>query len=117
MIEARCHCGRVRLHLRFVPTELTDCNCSLCRRYGALWAYYPKTDVQVEQREPGVDAYSWGSQTRSFYRCSTCGCVTHWEANDPARSKLGVNARLLEADIVAGVPIRPFDGAATSEYL
>ena len=38
MIEASCHCGAVRLEIDSPPDEVTDCHCSICRRYGALWA-------------------------------------------------------------------------------
>ena len=39
MIKAACHCGAVRFELEAPPAWVLDCNCTLCRRYGALWAY------------------------------------------------------------------------------
>ena len=39
MIRATCHCGAVTLELDEAPREITKCNCSICRRYGVLWAY------------------------------------------------------------------------------
>jgi hypothetical protein len=33
MIEASCHCGAVRLEIDSPPAEVTDCHCSICRRY------------------------------------------------------------------------------------
>ena len=27
--------------------RLTSCNCSICRRYGTLWAYYNFSEVRV----------------------------------------------------------------------
>lgn len=47
MIEASCHCGAVRLEIEKAPTEITDCNCSICRRYGVLWAYYTLDQVRL----------------------------------------------------------------------
>jgi hypothetical protein len=40
MIESSCHCGVVKLEIQSAREEVNDCNCSICRRYGALWAYY-----------------------------------------------------------------------------
>ena len=47
MIEASCECGAVRLEIETPPETVGDCNCSICRRYGALWAYYPLAQVRV----------------------------------------------------------------------
>ena len=30
----------VSLEIDSPPEEVTECNCSMCRRYGVLWAYY-----------------------------------------------------------------------------
>ena len=40
MIDVACHCGAVRLTVPRAPVEVTECNCSICRRLGARWAYY-----------------------------------------------------------------------------
>jgi len=37
MIYASCHCGAVELEIDVAPQDITDCNCSICRRYGVLW--------------------------------------------------------------------------------
>ena len=40
MVESSCHCGAITLRIDTAPETVTDCNCSICRRYGVLWAYY-----------------------------------------------------------------------------
>jgi len=47
MIRASCHCGAVRLEIDAPPSEVTECNCSICRRYGVLWAYYTPEQVRL----------------------------------------------------------------------
>ena len=47
MVEASCHCGSVSLEIDSPPEEVTECNCSMCRRYGVLWAYYSPRQVRV----------------------------------------------------------------------
>ena len=38
-MNGSCHCGRVTWTLKTPPTSVTACNCTVCRRYGVLWAY------------------------------------------------------------------------------
>ena len=113
MVEASCHCGAVRIALETAPAEVTDCNCSICRRYGALWAYFAPREVRLSPAEPATDAYLWGDKAIEFHRCKTCGCVTHWLAADRTRDRMGVNARLLPAEIVAAARVKHLDGADT----
>ena len=114
MIEASCHCGAVTLRLASAPVTVTDCNCSICRRYGVLWAYYPPRDVEVAG---ATDTYFWDDHSIDFHRCKTCGCVSHWSAVDPSRDRMGVNARLLPLAVVAAARVRHLDGAVTEAYL
>ena len=118
MIEAVCHCGTVRIELARRPRSVTECNCSICRRYGTLWAYYKEKDVRVFGGRGSTSAYIWGDQTIRFLRCVMCGCVTHWEAaKRSASSRLGVNARNLDLGILHGIRVRHLDGAGTWKYL
>ena len=66
MLTASCHCGAIRLEVSRTPRTLTDCNCSICRRYGALWAYYKATSVRVLRAPNATSVYSWGGKTLEF---------------------------------------------------
>lgn len=117
MISASCHCGAVRIDLPRAPEALTSCNCSICHRYGALWAYYDASEVRVMAARDAMDQYSWGDRTIRFMRCATCGCLTHWIAIDPRQdNRLGVNARNLDADEIASIRVRHFDGASSWKF-
>jgi hypothetical protein len=66
MIEASCHCGAVKLEIQSAPNGVTDCNCSICRRYGVLWAYYEPAQVAPEvlatarvRRLDGTDTWKY----------------------------------------------------------
>jgi hypothetical protein len=115
MIEASCHCGAVRLEIEAAPTEITDCNCSICRRYGVLWAYYRLAEVRIVAPD-ATESYRWGARRIDFHHCRTCGCVAHWSAVDPARDRMGVNARLMDPDVAAAARLRHLDGAGTEGY-
>lgn len=116
MIQASCHCGAITLDIAAPPAEVTECNCSICRRYGVLWAYYPREQVAVRANGPST-AYIWGDRVLSFHHCDTCGCVTHWSMIDPARNKIAINARLLEPELLEQARLRHLDKAVTNQYL
>src|SRR5450759_179867 len=54
-IDASCHCGAVHLAIDAPPETLTECNCSICRRYGALWAYYSPKQVRILPAKSSTD--------------------------------------------------------------
>jgi len=117
-LSATCHCGAVRVEIPHRPTEATNCNCSVCRRLGALWAYYEVGTVKFTGHPGHTDEYIQGDRTLRVVRCRNCGCTTHWEPLDPTRHvKLGVNIRNFEPQAIGPVRIRPLDGADTWKYL
>ena len=118
MLYASCHCGAIRLEIARKPRQLTECNCSICRRYGSLWAYYSHKTVRVVYAGDAASVYVWRKKTIEFYHCKTCGCVTHYErAKKRSDSTVAVNARMMEPEAIASVRIRKLDGASTWKYL
>ena len=111
MIEASCHCGAVRLEVAAAPETVTDCNCSICRRLGALWAYYPPEQVRFLSPREATFFYSWGDHDLEFHHCKVCGCTTHWEAVEKPGQKIGINSRLMAPEFRTAARIRKFDGA------
>jgi hypothetical protein len=111
MVDGTCKCGAVRIVVDEPPRSVTDCNCSMCGRLGALWAYYKVAQVEVLAAPDATVAFSWGDRMLAFHHCRTCGCTTHWTGLGPeAGDRMGVNARLLALDPSARVPVRRFDG-------
>lgn len=110
MIEGHCHCGAVHWRLDVPPESVTACNCTVCRRYGVLWAY--GTDGEDVHVSGTTQAYVRGSAI-GFHFCPTCGCVAYWralEADAQGRRRIAVNVRLTEPQLVAHLPIDHFDG-------
>ncbi len=118
MLRASCHCGAVHIDLERKPRSLTRCTCSICRRYGARWAYCTRRTASVYSDPGALAAYTWGDATIEFYHCRRCGCLTHYESVDKNEgSRIAVNARMLPPEDTAGIRVRTFDGAATWRYL
>jgi hypothetical protein len=114
MIEGCCHCGAVRWTFEGVPESASACSCTLCRRYGVLWAYgYQDEGIRVSGP---THAYLRGERWIEFHFCPSCGCVTHWRAAAPAddgRRRIAVNLRLAEPDAVGAIPMEHIDGLTT----
>jgi hypothetical protein len=93
-VSASCHCGAVRFEVD-EPEQVLDCNCSHCRLYGSLVAYYPQREVRFLS-PPDTFIYQWGDRDLEFHHCRTCGCATHTTlvGTDDAE-KIAVNARLM----------------------
>ena len=56
MLTGACHCGAVRVTIPRKPRAVTDCNCSICRRYGVLWAYYKLPSVRLEAKRGATES-------------------------------------------------------------
>lgn len=98
MIESSCHCGNVRLEIDAeTPSELTSCNCSICKRLGGLMSYFSPKKVKVLAEAGATDRYVWGDKMLAFVRCANCGCFSHWESIDPESTldRMGVTGQTL----------------------
>ena len=114
MLSATCHCGAIRIEIPHAPEQVTNCNCSICRRLGGLWAYYKVGTVKVTGHPEHTQEYIQGDKTLRTVRCKYCGCTTHWEPLDPQQhTQLGVNIRNFDPLILGQVRIRLLDGADT----
>jgi hypothetical protein len=110
MIDATCHCGAIKLSVPTAPTELTSCNCSICRRLGGLWAYYDPAEVLIAG---ATVSYIWGDKMLAIHHCQTCGCTTHWlPIGETRKDRMGVNTRLMDPAVTANVRVKRVDGAA-----
>src|SRR5690554_2914686 len=105
-VRASCHCGGIELTLVRPPTEVVECHCSLCRRYGVLWAYYEVNEIQGMPGSGTTDSYAWGPKNVDFHRCVTCGCLVLWAPRAAGRTMHGINARLLPPEVLRAATIR-----------
>ncbi len=76
---ASCHCGAVRFEVD-LPDGLIDprhCNCSMCRRRGAIVATAPLGGLRITEGADLLRAYQFNTKTAKHFFCSTCGIYTH----------------------------------------
>lgn len=95
--RASCHCGAVVLELD-LPEGLVDirrCDCSLCRRRGAIVASIPLSGIRVVQGEDVLRLYQFNTRMAHHYFCSVCGIYTHHQRRSNP-SQYGFNVACLE---------------------
>lgn len=104
-----CHCGAIQVKLADAPIDVTECNCSLCRRTGALWTYAAPDRVSVTG---DGDGYCQGDEALTLWRCRRCGIATHWTPTDAGYGRMGINLRLFDPVAWASLPRIHVDGAS-----
>jgi hypothetical protein len=117
MIRAACHCTAVRMEIAQAPSWVLDCNCTVCRRYGALWAYPQPGEVQVVLGADATDKYAWNERVLEFHRCKQCGCVMYMTLTDKDPPLIyGFNARMIPTLDPANVSVRQKDNGHTGFF-
>ncbi|NIC07208.1 GFA family protein [Billgrantia bachuensis] len=95
--KATCHCGAVELELT-LPNGIENprrCDCSLCRRKGAIVASVSLDGLRVVKGEDVLRLYQFKTMTAKHYFCANCGIYTHHQRrSDP--NEYGYNVGCLE---------------------
>ncbi|USI75224.1 GFA family protein [Sphingomonas morindae] len=97
--HVRCHCGRSRSEVEADIDHVRECDCSVCRRRGALSFRVAPEAIRFLTPLADLSVYVWGTGTGADYFCPTCGIM-------PFRKP----SRLTQAERVAGK--QPFEGWA-----
>ncbi|MBG1231129.1 GFA family protein [Aestuariivirga litoralis] len=117
MITGSCHCGAVHWELDGDIGAVTACNCTACRRYGALWAYDYLNDRIRVFGETRSYVRKNADGDLGFHFCLHCGGMAYWLAimsPNETRQRIAVNVRLADdPEAVAAQPIDHFDGLVT----
>lgn len=71
-------------------------------------------DVQIHGHPESTEGCIQGDRTLRVVRCRTCGCTLHWEPLETGpQSRMGVNIRSFDPELIGPVRIRLLDGADT----
>ena len=119
MLKLSCLCGNVRLQIEKRPDYINECNCTLCSKSGARWAYYHPSDVSVEGPTKGYSREDKNDPAADIRFCPNCGSTTHFTLTASAitkfgNSQMGVNMLLADESDLAGIELRYPDGRAWS---
>jgi len=80
-----CHCGAVKFEVRTALTPAARCNCSLCRRKGALMSPpFAAAELKIVQGEDALTLYQFNTRLARHYFCKHCGIYPfHQTRKDP----------------------------------
>lgn len=117
--KGSCHCEKTHWKFDGLIESITACNCTLCRKYGALWAYgHLDVDITVSGE---TLAYMRGNKHNGFHFCTSCGCVVYYLANklnEKGQRRMAVNTRMIDdPNQIANLPIDHFEGLVSFEDL
>ena len=111
--KSTCHCGAVELEIN-LPDGIVDprrCNCSICRRKGAIVGSVALSDIKIVKGEDKLGLYQFDTNEAEHYFCRTCGIYTHHKRRSNP-NQYGINLGCLEGvdpNLIDGVKV--YDGA------
>jgi hypothetical protein len=78
-LYGKCHCGSVQFSIpRDIDlTAVRRCDCSLCKRRGAVMLACPRDLVRIETGDEYIVRYKWNTGVATHHFCSKCGIMTH----------------------------------------
>jgi len=108
-----CHCGAIRVELTTALSAadlpLRACQCSFCRRHGALTTSDPAGRLHIEATPGAANRYRFGLGVTDFLLCAECGVYVA----ATMEGESGLTAVLN----VPGVALPGFDGRQPSPMI
>ena len=79
MQNLTCHCGAVKAEINITVNfdKTLRCNCSLCKRKGAVMSMVKNEDFKIVKGEDKLKLYQFHTKVAKHYFCSVCGIYTH----------------------------------------
>jgi hypothetical protein len=113
LLHGSCHCGAVKFEVHTAVEPATRCNCSLCRRKGALMSpTFTADQLKIVSGEDALTLYQFNTRVAKHYFCKHCGIypfhqtrrdATQWRVNLGCLE--GVDAYALEAGVANGASL------------
>ena len=79
MKKLKCHCGAIEAEIDISENleKIIRCNCSLCKRKGAIMAMVKNEVFKIIKGEDKLKLYQFHTKVAKHYFCSICGIYTH----------------------------------------
>ncbi len=119
LFQGSCHCGAVKFEVRTALNPATRCNCSLCRRRGALMsAPFEEQELRILSGEDALTLYQFNTRAARHFFCKHCGIYPFhqtrlipklWRVNIGCLD--GVDSFSLEASVANGASLSVVEDA------
>lgn len=108
-----CHCGAVKFEVRTALMPAVRCNCSLCKRRGALMSpIFDAADLRIVEGEGNLALYQFNTRAARHFFCKTCGIYPFHQTRKDAKLWRvnigcldGVDPYTLEASLADGASL------------
>lgn len=106
-----CHCGAVAYTVEVDTDQALKCNCSICTKLVAVWAFAPKGKFRLTAGVDRQGDYLFNKKKLHHRFCETCGIESYAEGTGPDGSPMvGINLRCIEGVDVDKLSPKPWDG-------
>ncbi len=108
--QGSCHCGNIAFEVEGDLQGAVECNCSICRRRGALWWFVKYDQVKFSTPESNLSTYQFGKKRISHHFCAKCGCAPLGSGTHNDVKMASINVRCLEGVDLSALKIKQVDG-------
>ena len=106
-----CQCGAVAFDVDLDVSGALKCNCSICTRLGAVWAFAPKASFKLKSGAAEQGDYQFGKKSLHHRFCNRCGIESYAEGTMPdGTPTVGINLRCVEGIDVDKLSPKDWDG-------
>lgn len=111
--QGSCHSGKTRFRVRLDLDHVRVCDCSLCRKRGALNHRVRPDQIEVLSPLEDLTVYQWNTKTAIDYFCPACG-ILPFRRPRTAPDLWTVNVRCLDGVDLDAIPVTRFHGSTLS---
>lgn len=109
--KGSCHCGNVAFEVEGTLDGVMSCNCSICRRKGALMWFVPRDALKLLTPDSNAATYAFNRHVIRHRFCPTCGIHPYGEGTDPKGNAVAaINVRCLDDVDLGSLRVTEFDG-------
>jgi|SRR5215831_2933442 len=111
--QGSCHCGKTRFEVDAELDHVRVCDCSICRRRGALLHRVEPHCLRLLTPIEDLATYSFNTHTAKDYFCKTCGILPFRQPRT-GPGLWSVNIRCLPDIDLEAIPIKYVYGSRLS---
>lgn len=113
LYRGSCHCGAVAFEVEGVIDGALACNCSICRRKGALMWFVARDKLRLRTPEEAASTYTFNKHVIKHRFCPSCGIHPYGDGIDPQGNRMAaINLRCVDNLDLDSIPVQHYDGAS-----
>jgi hypothetical protein len=113
VLQGSCHCGSARFEVETDLDEVRACDCSFCRRRGALVQRVEPAQLRLLSNLSDLGLYQFHTRTAKHYFCKLCG-IFPFHRPRTAPELWGINVRCLKGVDPDSISIQWVQGSRLS---